>query len=145
MSLFVPDILPPFASLPPFPSTTEPPEALEAVESMEKKLDDDADSIDELIDNLQSEDGDHPCVDELEIDAFSDARPAPEELLQTDPVFGLTSEEVSLRRKKFGFNQMSESKENLVLKFCMYFIGPIQFVMEVSFSVFLVCLLPCLL
>ena len=29
-------------------------------------------------------------------------------------------------------NQMKEEKENLILKFFGYFVGPIQFVMEVS-------------
>jgi H+-transporting ATPase len=31
-------------------------------------------------------------------------------------------------------NQMKEEKENLILKFLGYFVGPIQFVMEVSLS-----------
>jgi H+-transporting ATPase len=50
----------------------------------------------------------------------------------TDTRTGLTNAEVISRRKKYGLNQMKEDKENLILKFLMYFVGPIQFVMEVS-------------
>lgn len=53
--------------------------------------------------------------------------------VQTDTRVGLTSEEVLQRRKKYGLNQMKEEKENLILKFLGFFVGPIQFVMEVSF------------
>lgn len=52
--------------------------------------------------------------------------------MQTDTRHGLTSEEVLVRRRKYGLNQMKEEKENLILKFFGYFVGPIQFVMEVS-------------
>ena len=45
---------------------------------------------------------------------------------------GLTEQEVQARRRKYGLNQMKEEKENLILKFFSYFVGPIQFVMEVS-------------
>jgi hypothetical protein len=63
------------------------------------------------------------------------ARVVPEEMLQTDTRVGLTSEEVLQRRRKFGLNQMKEEKENLLLKFLGFFVGPIQFVMEVRFDV----------
>ena len=52
--------------------------------------------------------------------------------MATDTRHGLTSEEVLVRRRKYGMNQMKEEKENLILKFFGYFVGPIQFVMEVS-------------
>jgi H+-transporting ATPase len=74
-------------------------------------------------------------------------------MLQTDTRVGLTNEEVLQRRRKYGLNQMKyvdtantpsvelnrlntdkrhrEEKENLVLKFLGFFVGPIQFVMEV--------------
>ena len=54
--------------------------------------------------------------------------------VQTDTRVGLTSEEVLQRRKKYGLNQMKEEKENMILKFFSYFVGPIQFVMEVRAS-----------
>ena len=59
-------------------------------------------------------------------------RVVPEDMLMTDTRVGLTSEEVLQRRKKYGLNQMKEEKENLFLKFLGFFVGPVQFVMEVS-------------
>ncbi|SCW01007.1 LAFE_0D03026g1_1 [Lachancea fermentati] len=95
--------------------------------------DEEDDDIDALIDELQSHHG--GVADEESDDenvAAGEARPVPEELLQTDPSFGLTSDEVQRRRKKYGLNQMAEENESLVVKFLMFFIGPIQFVMEAA-------------
>jgi H+-transporting ATPase len=88
--------------------------------------------IDALIDDLESEDGHGFEEDDDEAVAGSSARPVPEELLQTDTRTGLTSEQVDARRRKYGLNQMAEEKENLILKFVMFFVGPIQFVMEAA-------------
>lgn len=85
--------------------------------------------IDALIAELESEDG--AADEEEEAEPGMSARPIPEELLNTDTRKGLTSQEVLERRKKYGLNQMAEEKENLIKKFLMYFVGPIQFVMEV--------------
>lgn len=54
----------------------------------------------------------------------------PDDMLQTDTRLGLTEAEVVSRRRKYGLNQMKEEKENLILKFFGFFVGPIQFVME---------------
>ncbi|KAK1969602.1 plasma-membrane proton-efflux P-type ATPase [Colletotrichum sublineola] len=59
-------------------------------------------------------------------------RVVPEEQLQTDTRLGLTEQEVLNRRRKWGRNEMAEQKENLILKFFMFFVGPIQFVMEAA-------------
>ncbi|KAF8245802.1 plasma membrane ATPase [Wilcoxina mikolae CBS 423.85] len=93
--------------------------------------DEDIEDIDALIDDLESQDGGE---DEYEDEAVagSSARPIPEDLLQTDTRVGLTSVEVDQRRRRYGLNQMKEDKENLILKFLMYFVGPIQFVMEAA-------------
>lgn len=85
--------------------------------------------IDALIAELESEDGD--IDEEEEAQPGMSARPIPEELLNTDTRKGLTSAEVTERRRRYGLNQMAEEKENLIKKFLMYFVGPIQFVMEV--------------
>jgi hypothetical protein len=87
--------------------------------------------IDALIEELESQDANIDPEDEDEQQAGA-ARNIPEELLQTDTRIGLTSQEVTARRKKYGLNQMKEEKENLILKFIMYFVGPIQFVMEAA-------------
>lgn len=91
--------------------------------------------MDALIDELESEDG-HAEEEEEEEVGPGTGRVIPEDQLQTDTRTGLTEQEVAVRRKKYGLNQMKEEKENLILKFLGYFIGPIQFVMEVS-SIFL--------
>lgn len=94
--------------------------------------DEDDEDMDALIDDLESQDGHAEEAEEEETTEAGGARPVAEELLQTDTRIGLTETEVSSRRKKYGLNQMKEEKENLILKFLGYFIGPIQFVMEVS-------------
>ncbi|AMD22261.1 HGL079Cp [Eremothecium sinecaudum] len=99
------------------------------VEEINYEEDEDED-IDQLIEDLQSNHGDEESDDEET--AGGTVRPVPEELLQTDPSYGLTSDEVLRRRKKYGLNQMSEEEKSLVLKFLMFFVGPIQFVMEAA-------------
>lgn len=92
--------------------------------------DEDIEDIDALIDDLESQDGEQDYDDD-DAAPGSSARPVPEDLLQTDTRTGLTTAEVEQRRRKYGLNQMKEEKENMILKFLMYFVGPIQFVMEV--------------
>ena len=84
-----------------------------------------------LIEELESQDQNVEEDEDAELEAGA-ARTIPEEMLQTSTRTGLSSSEVTARRKKYGMNQMKEEKENLVLKFLGFFIGPIQFVMEVS-------------
>lgn len=92
--------------------------------------DDEDEDIDQLILDLQSNAaGDDEESDEEEQGTF---KAVPEELLQTDPTVGLTEDEIVKRRKKYGLNQMAEDSENLILKFVMFFVGPIQFVMEAA-------------
>ena len=105
-----------------------PTKAEEGVNVGEEDEDED---IDALIEELESQDANHDAEEE-DTTQPGGARPVPEELLQTDPRMGLTNEEIDRRRKKYGLNQMKEEKENLLLKFLSYFVGPIQFVMEVS-------------
>ena len=89
--------------------------------------DDEDEDIDALIEDLESEDG-HQFEEEEEVQPGG-GRVVPEDMLQTDSRVGLTESEVIARRRKYGLNQMKEEKENLILKFFGYFIGPIQFVM----------------
>ncbi|PUU74586.1 plasma membrane ATPase [Tuber borchii] len=95
-------------------------------------LEEDDEDIDGLIQELESLDGHDDEFEESDAAPGSSARPVPEDLLQTDTRTGLTSNEVDQRRRKYGLNQMKEEKENLILKFLMYFVGPIQFVMEAA-------------
>ncbi|RYP52601.1 hypothetical protein DL768_002251 [Monosporascus sp. mg162] len=89
--------------------------------------------IDALIEDLESQDG-HGFEEEEEGDdnPAGAGRVVPEEMLQTDTRVGLTEGEVTNRRRKYGLNQMKEEKENLILKFFGFFVGPIQFVMEAA-------------
>lgn len=96
--------------------------------------DDEDEDIDALIEDLESQDGHDAFEEEEEEGTPGGGRVVPEEMLQTDSRVGLTESEVTARRRKYGLNQMKEEKENLILKFFSYFIGPIQFVMEVSLN-----------
>jgi hypothetical protein len=71
-------------------------------------------------------------VEDTSDDLLGAMKPIPENMLQTDINIGLSQTDVDLRLKKYGLNQMKEEKENQLLKFVMFFVGPIQFVMEVS-------------
>jgi H+-transporting ATPase len=95
--------------------------------------DEEDEDMDALIDELESQDGHAEDEEEGETVNPGTGRVVPEDQLQTDTRIGLTEAEVHARRKKYGLNQMKEEKENLILKFLGYFIGPIQFVMEVCF------------
>ncbi|KAH9908067.1 plasma-membrane proton-e [Xylariomycetidae sp. FL2044] len=93
---------------------------------------DEDEDIDALIEDLESQDG-----NAFEEEEEGDGNPAtgrvvPEEMLQTDTRVGLTEAEVTNRRRKYGLNQMKEEKENMILKFFGFFVGPIQFVMEAA-------------
>ncbi|GJC82219.1 plasma membrane ATPase [Colletotrichum liriopes] len=91
----------------------------------------DDEDIDALIEDLESQDG-HIDEEEEEEGTPGMGRVVPEEQLQTDTRLGLTEQEVLNRRRKWGRNEMAEQKENLILKFFMFFVGPIQFVMEAA-------------
>ncbi|TID30614.1 hypothetical protein CANINC_000769 [Pichia inconspicua] len=95
---------------------------------------DEDEDIDELVMELQSNHAVDADDDEEDEDAEKSHsyKEVPDEYLHTDINTGLTSAEAAHRMKKFGPNQMADEKENLVLKFCMFFVGPIQFVMEAA-------------
>ncbi|ORY83186.1 hypothetical protein BCR37DRAFT_298279 [Protomyces lactucae-debilis] len=92
----------------------------------------DDEDMDELIAELESADGAEEEEEDGSVADGVSAKPVPEELLQTDTRTGLSDSEVLNRRKKYGLNQMKEEKENLILKFLHFFVGPIQFVMEAA-------------
>ncbi|KAL2202173.1 plasma-membrane proton-e [Sarocladium strictum] len=109
------------------PATGAPPAKPAPVDD-----DDEDEDIDALIDDLQSQDGHEFEEEEEEAASPGGGRTVPEDMLKTDSRVGLTESEVEARRRKFGLNQMKEEKENLILKFLSYFVGPIQFVMEAA-------------
>ncbi|KAL1848056.1 plasma membrane H+-ATPase [Paecilomyces lecythidis] len=94
--------------------------------------DEEDEDMDALIEELESQDGHMDEEDDADNELGGTRPPVSDELLQTDTRIGLTDAEVLVRRKKYGLNQMREEKENMILKFFSYFVGPIQFVMEAA-------------
>ncbi|KAI7969767.1 hypothetical protein EIK77_006715 [Talaromyces pinophilus] len=90
------------------------------------------DNIDSLIEELESHNG-HMEEEQDADDESSSCHHVPLEDLRTNTRTGLTDTEVATRRKKYGLNQMrKEEKQHPVVKFLMFFVGPIQFVMEAA-------------
>ncbi|KAK3847083.1 MAG: LOW QUALITY PROTEIN: plasma-membrane proton-efflux P-type ATPase [Linnemannia gamsii] len=58
--------------------------------------------------------------------------PELESLLQTDPLQGLTDDEVARRRETFGRNELIEKKRHPLLKFLGYFTGAIAYLIEIA-------------
>jgi H+-transporting ATPase len=52
--------------------------------------------------------------------------------LHVDPKIGLAEKEISTRRDKFGFNEIVEKKESLLLRFLKNFWGPIPWMIEAA-------------
>lgn len=89
----------------------------------------DHESLDELLAVLEAEEKMIiPAKKELVSGASQNI---PAVYLETDPVLGLTDGETFVRRKEYGLNQMKEEQRNVLKQFVTFFIGPIQFVMEV--------------
>ncbi|KAI8632879.1 hypothetical protein F5Y19DRAFT_491496 [Xylariaceae sp. FL1651] len=64
--------------------------------------------------------------------ATADVGKPPESWLETDIQHGLDSSSVEERRKRFGWNELTAEKENMLAKFMSYFTGPILYVMELA-------------
>ncbi|KAE8374381.1 plasma membrane H+-ATPase Pma1 [Aspergillus bertholletiae] len=65
-------------------------------------------------------------------DGADETPSVPQVWLNTDIHDGLSAKDVELRRKKVGWNELTEAKENMFLKFLSYFKGPILYVMEMA-------------
>jgi H+-transporting ATPase len=119
--------------------TTETKSVLIAQEKMSSIADPDPDedgreeSIDDLIQEIKYLDGVHATrSNRKSMESAKHSHLGTELEFDTDLTTGLTEEEVAARRKQYGPNQLKEEKENLYLKFLSFFVGPVQFVMEVS-------------
>lgn len=87
--------------------------------------------LDELIAKLEEEDGKAPDPEELKADTCPGRLTDPQ-LLQTNRNQGLTDTEVIAARRKYGWNRLKLQKPSHLTKFFNMFVGPVQFVMEVS-------------
>ncbi|KAK4985066.1 hypothetical protein LTR66_008286 [Elasticomyces elasticus] len=56
----------------------------------------------------------------------------PPEWLNADIKQGISNADVENRRKRFGWNEITTEKENLFIKFLLFFTGPILYVMEIA-------------
>lgn len=91
---------------------------------------DDVEGLDRLLSILEAEDeGEIPIKEEIL--HIGESRNIPDHWLHTDATIGLNVVQVSERRKVYGMNQMKVEKRNPIKQFLMFFVGPIQFVMEV--------------
>lgn len=61
-----------------------------------------------------------------------DSGEVPKDWLNADIGRGISTVDVEIRRRRFGFNEITTEKENLFLKFLSYFTGPILYVMELA-------------
>ena len=59
--------------------------------------------------------------------AAQDDGVVPEDWLEADIKQGISNHDVESRRKRFGFNEITTEKENLFIKFLMFFTGPILY------------------
>ena len=100
------------------------------VPNSRESLDGNSDSLHSLIDSLQSDYDDDTLVDEKE--KPGECRDVPDDLLRTNPSIGLSDVEVAIRRRRYGWNELSEEKNHHFRKLLSFFVGPIEFVMEVS-------------
>ncbi|KAF2485302.1 E1-E2 ATPase-domain-containing protein [Neohortaea acidophila] len=64
--------------------------------------------------------------------ADADEAVVPEEWLEADIKQGISNQDVESRRTRFGYNEITTEKENLFIKFLMFFTGPILYVMELA-------------
>ena len=56
-----------------------------------------------------------------------DAGVVPEDWLEADIKQGISNSDVENRRKRFGWNEITTEKENLFIKFLMFFTGPVLY------------------
>lgn len=103
-------------------------------DSISERLPENTNEIEEfekLLEEIESDDDDEDKSEKEDL-GLEAPTSIPNHLLQTDVIHGLSESEVKDRRSTYGFNQLKEQKRSHVKEFFMFFVGPIQFVMEVS-------------
>ncbi|KAI9689436.1 MAG: plasma membrane H+-ATPase [Bathelium mastoideum] len=107
-------------------------EAISDRASVKETKEEETCDLDALVDELDDEkEPENETTDEAD-EGPSNFKAVPEDKLQTDQHQGLTDAEVRERKKQYGLNEMSEERENHLKKFLLFFVGPIQFVMEAA-------------
>ena len=87
--------------------------------------------FEKLLEEIESDDEDEDKSEKEDV-GLESLTSVPDHLLQTDVDRGLSESEVKDRRSTYGLNQLKEHKRSHIKQFLSFFVGPIQFVMEVS-------------
>ncbi|KAF9928453.1 hypothetical protein FBU30_002355 [Linnemannia zychae] len=85
-----------------------------------------------LQDTKEGKGGNVEVEEQVHHEHVEEISPELEALLQTDPLQGLSDEEVARRRETFGRNELIEKKKHPLLKFLSYFTGAIAYLIEVA-------------
>lgn len=75
--------------------------------------------------DVQFEDHEH-------VEHEDEISPELELLLHTDHSTGLSSAEIAERTEKYGLNELPEKRQNPIIKFLLYFTGPIAYLIEIA-------------
>ncbi|KAL6720233.1 plasma membrane H+-ATPase [Lecanora helva] len=94
----------------------------------------DSEDLDRLIACLDAEESEEPVTVE-EWSGAGAARKVPDDHLVTDPEVGLSENEVVQRRKIYGLNRMEGKNRSHIRHMLSFFVGPIQFVMQVVVNI----------
>ncbi|KAF9361304.1 hypothetical protein BGX26_004489 [Mortierella sp. AD094] len=87
---------------------------------------------DHIVDKTSGEVGNVEIEEQVHHEHVEEISPELEALLQTDPLIGLTDDEVARRRETFGRNELIEKKRHPLLKFLSYFTGAIAYLIELA-------------
>jgi H+-transporting ATPase len=81
---------------------------------------------------LEGKEGDMEIEEQVHHEHVEEVSPELELLLKTDPLKGLSDDEVLRRRETFGKNELVEKKTHPLLKFLGYFTGAIAYLIEIA-------------
>ncbi|KAG0077336.1 H(+)-ATPase [Linnemannia elongata] len=81
---------------------------------------------------IDGKEGDVEIEEQVHHEHVEEISPELELLLKTDPLKGLSDDEVHRRRETFGKNELVEKKRHPLLKFLGYFTGAIAYLIEIA-------------
>lgn len=81
---------------------------------------------------IDGKEGDMEIEEQVHHEHVEEISPELELLLKTDPLKGLSDDEVLRRRETFGKNELVEKKRHPLLKFLGYFTGAIAYLIEIA-------------
>lgn len=81
---------------------------------------------------FEGKEGEMEVEEQVHHEHVEEISPELELLLKTDPLKGLSDDEVLRRRETFGKNELIEKKTHPLLKFLSYFTGAIAYLIEIA-------------